>query len=203
MNHPCATAGSIARRGLAPAVLSLLLVEASGAGVSAAFKAGTFDPPRLAPDFSLQGSDGHEVRIGRFRGRVVLLAFGYSSCTEVCPVTLATFAAARRKLGAVASDVQVVYVTVDPQRDVPERLQKFLGSFDNTFIGGTGTETQLAAVRKEYGVTARKIPYQQSYTYAHSSFTYLIDREGRIRALMPYGHSADDYVNDLTILLKE
>lgn len=203
MNHPCATAGSIARRGLAPAVLSLLLVEASGAGVSAAFKAGTFDPPRLAPDFSLQGSDGHEVRIGRFRGRVVLLAFGYSSCTEVCPVTLATFAAARRKLGAVASDVQVVYVTVDPQRDVPERLQKFLGSFDNTFIGGTGTEAQLAAVRKEYGVTARKIPYQQSYTYAHSSFTYLIDREGRIRALMPYGHSADDYVNDLTILLKE
>jgi protein SCO1/2 len=203
MNHPCATAGSIARRGLAPAVLSLLLVEASGAGVSAAFKAGTFDPPRLAPDFSLQGSDGHEVRIGRFRGRVVLLAFGYSSCTEVCPVTLATFAAARRKLGAVASDVQVVYVTVDPQRDVPERLQKFLGSFDNTFIGGTGTEAQLAAVRKEYGVTARKIPYQQSYTYAHSSFTYLIDREGRIRALMPYGHSADDYVNDLTILLNE
>ncbi len=93
-------------------------------------------------------------------------------------------------------------MTVDPQRDVPERLNKFLASFDSTFIGGTGTEAQLASVRKEYGVTARKIP-QDSYTYAHSSFTYLIDRQGRIRALMPYGHSADDYVNDLTILLKE
>jgi protein SCO1/2 len=203
MNHTCATAGSIASRGLATAVLSLLLVEASGAGPSAAFKAGTFDPPRLAPDFSLQGSDGHELRIGRFRGKVVLLAFGYSSCTEVCPITLATLAQARRKLGAAAIDVQVVYMTVDPQRDVPERLKKFLGSFDNTFIGGSGTEAQLASVRKGYGVTARKIPYQNSYTYAHSSFTYLIDREGRIRALMPYGHSADDYVNDLTILLKE
>jgi len=184
-------------------VLSLLAVEAFGAGAPAAFKAGTFDPPRAAPDFSLHGSDGHELRIGRFRGKVVLLAFGYSSCTAVCPVTLATFAQARRKLGAAAAGVQVVYVTVDPERDVPEHLKKFLGSFDDTFIGGTGTEAQLAAVRKEYGVTAQKIPYQDSYTYSHSSFTYLIDRQGRIRALMPYGHSADDYVNDLTMLLKE
>ena len=134
---------------------------------------------------------------------MVLLAFGYSSCTEVCPVTLATFAQTRRKLGTAAAGVQVVYVTVDPQRDVPGRLKTFLGSFDSTFIGGTGTEAQLAAVRRDYGVTASKIPYQDSYTYTHSSFTYLIDRSGRIRALMPYGHSADDYVNDLSILLKE
>jgi len=184
------------------AILSTLLVGTSGASTTA-FKAGVFDPPRQAPDFSLQGSDGRELRISHFRGKVVLLAFGYSSCTEVCPVTLATFAQARRKLGAAAADVQVVYVTVDPQRDVAERLKKFLGSFDGTFIGGTGTEAQLAAVRGEYGVSAKKIPYDDSYTYAHSSFTYLIDRTGRIRALMPYGHSPDDYANDLTILLKE
>jgi protein SCO1/2 len=204
MSHRCATAGPSARRGLATAVLSLLLLgEASGAVAPTAFKAGTFDPPRLAPDFSLQGSDGQELRIDRLRGKVVLLAFGFTSCTEVCPVTLATLAQARRKLGAAAADVQVVYVTVDPQRDVPERLKKYLGSFDTTFIGGTGSEAQLVAVRKEYGVTARKIPYGDSYTYAHSSFTYLIDREGRLRALMTYGHSADDYVNDLSILLNE
>lgn len=203
MNDAWPTSGSIARRALAPALLSLLLLAASAAAAPARFKAGTFDPPRPAPDFSLQGSDGHELRIGRFRGKVVLLAFGYSSCTAVCPVTLATFAAARRKLGASAADIQVIYVTVDPQRDVPERLKRFLGTFDNTFIGGTGTEVQLGAVREEYGVTAKKIPYENSYTYAHSSFTYLIDRRGRIRALMPYGHSPDDYVNDLTILLKE
>jgi len=203
MNSTGARTGPIARRGLATVAVSLLLVEASGAGAPAAFKAGTFDPPREAPDFSLQGSDGHELRIGGFRGKVVLLAFGYSSCPAVCPVTLATFAQARRKLGAAAAGVQVVYVTVDPERDVPERLKKFLGAFDDTFIGGTGSKAQLAAVRREYGVTAQKIPYQDSYTYSHSSFTYLIDRQGRIRALMPYGHSPDDYVNDLTILLKE
>jgi protein SCO1/2 len=185
------------------AVLSLMMGVASAGSGAPAFKAGIFDPPRQAPDFSLQGSDGRELRISRFRGKVVLLAFGYSSCTEVCPVTLATFAQARRKLGPSAADVQVVYVTVDPERDVPERLRKFLGSFDPTFVGGTGTTAQLSAVRADYGVTARKIPYEDSYTYAHSSFTYLIDRSGRIRALMPYGHSPDDYVNDLSILLRE
>src|SRR6185312_13595220 len=190
------------RRAFGAALLALLLVEACGAS-TAAFKAGVFDPPRQAPDFSLQGSDGRELRISHFHGKVVLLSFGYTSCTQVCPVTLATLAQARRKLGATAADVQILYVTVDPQRDVPERLEKFLGSFDGTFIGGTGTEAQLAAVRKQYGVTATRIPYEDSYVYSHSSFTYLIDRTGRIRALMPYGHSPDDYANDVSILLKE
>jgi protein SCO1/2 len=92
---------------------------------------------------------------------------------------------------------------VDPQRDVPARLAKYLGSFDPSFIGGTGTQEQLAAVRNSYGISARKQIAGNDYTYAHSSFTYLIDRTGRIRALMPYGHSPDDYANDLTILLKE
>ncbi len=196
MNH------TISRRTVASALLSLMMLEAAATGTRP-FKAGVFDPPRQAPDFSLHASDGSELRLSQFRGKVVLLAFGFSSCTEVCPVTLATFAQARRKLGATAADVQVVYITVDPERDVPERLKKFLGAFDTTFVGGTGSEQQLAAVRALYGVTAKKIPYEDSYTYAHSSFTYLIDRTGRIRALMPYGHSPDDYANDLSILLRE
>lgn len=189
-------------RGLAAAVLGVALAGSAAAN-PAAFKAGVFDPPRAAPDFALQGSDGHELRLSRFRGKVVLLAFGYSSCPEVCPVTLATFAQARRKLGTAAADVQVVYVTVDPERDVSKRLEEFLGAFDPTFIGGTGSEAQLAAVRRAYGITAKKIPSRHGYTYAHSSFTYLLDRTGRIRALMPYGHSSDDFVHDLKILLNE
>lgn len=190
------------RRTVGIAILSLLLAEVADAS-GPAFKAGVFDPPRLAPDFTLPGSDGRELRISDFRGKVVLLAFGYSSCMAVCPVTLATFAQARRKLETAAADVQVVYVTVDPQRDVPARLKVFLGGFDKTFLGGTGTQAQLAAVRKQYGVTATRITSGNTYIFDHSSFTYLIDRAGRIRALMPYGHSPDDYANDLTILLKE
>ena len=134
----------------------------------------------------------------------MLLAFGYSSCTAVCPITLNTLALARRKLGREADAVQVVYITVDPERDTPARLKQFLRSFDATFIGGTGTEKQLEQVRKEYGVSATKIAYpNNTYSYDHSSFTYLIDRNGRIRALMPYGHSPDDFANDVSLLLRD
>ncbi len=200
---------------IASAVLSvaLLLPLAAATGTTASaggskmaaptLKAGTFDPPRAAPDFSLQGSDGRELKITGHRGKVVLLAFGYSSCPAVCPTTLATFAAARRQLGAGAGNVQVIYVTVDPERDDSSHLKKYLAAFDSTFIGGSGTPDQLAAVRKAYGISAEKMGSGDSYSYSHSSFTYLIDRAGRIRALMPYGHNPQDYVHDLKILLEE
>jgi len=184
-------------------LLLLVCSVAAAAAAAGGFKSGVFDPPRQAPEFSLQGTDGQTLSLSRYRGKVVLLAFGYSSCTAVCPVTLHTFALAVRKLGAAAAGVQVVYVTVDPERDSPERLKHFLASFDPAFAGATGTEQQLEQVRKDYGVSAKKIPYEKSYVYDHSSFTYLLDRKGRIRSLMPYGHGADDFVNDLNILLRE
>jgi protein SCO1 len=174
-----------------------------GVGGAGALKAGVFDPPRQAPDFTLQGTDGRQVSMSHFRGKVVLLAFGFTSCPAVCPTTLATLAQARRELGDAAADVQVLYVTVDPQRDIPQRLRKYLAVFDPTFIGGTGTEAQLSEVRKQYGVSAEKKPYGNDYTYVHSSFIYLIDRKGLLRALMPYGHSPEDFSHDVTILLKE
>jgi protein SCO1/2 len=187
-------------------LLAMLLsagIAATGAAPAAAFKSGVFDPPRQAPEFALQGTDGQTLNLERYHGKVVLLAFGYSSCTAVCPVTLHTFALALRKLGPAAAGVQVVYVTVDPERDTPARLKQFLANFDQAFMGGTGTQKQLENVRRDYGVSAKKIPYQNTYVYDHSSFTYLLDRNGRIRALMPYGHGADDFVNDLNILLRE
>ena len=185
-------------------VAAAAATNTTGAGISApVLKAGAFDPPRQAPDFDLLSSNGGELKISAYRGKVVLLAFGFTSCTAVCPTTLNTFAVARHQLATAAADVQVVYITVDPQQDDAARLKKYLGSFDPTFVGGTGTEQQLAAVRKDYGISAQKQVLGDSYTYAHSSFTYLIDRRGRIRALMPYGHSPDDYVHDLTLLLKE
>ena len=194
----------------ATALLALASVTSAGATNTTApnssppaLKAGVFDPPRQAPDFELLGSNGAELKISNYRGKVVLLAFGFTSCTAVCPTTLNTFAVARRKLAGAAADVQVVYITVDAQRDDSDRLKKYLRGFDPTFVGGTGTEQQLAAVRKNYGISAERHVLGDSYTYEHSSFTYLIDRSGRIRALMPYGHSPDDYVHDLTVLLKE
>lgn len=166
-----------------------------------ALKAGIFDPAREAPEFSVAGSDGAPLALSRYRGKVVVLAFGYTSCPNVCPVTLAVLAQAHRNLGALGSQVQVIYLTVDPERDSAERLKQYLAAFDPTFVGGTGTALQMAAVRKSYGVTAEKVGTGKDYAVAHSSFVYLITREGRLRALMPFGHTADDYVHDISLLL--
>jgi protein SCO1/2 len=184
--------------------LALSLLAAAPAAVAAPeLRAGVFEPPRPAPDFALDGSNGAELRLSQFAGKVVLLAFGFTSCPEVCPTTLATLAQARKKLGARAGQVQVVYVTVDPARDSAARMREYLAGFDSTFLGGTGSEERLAAVRKDYGVTADKRGSGADYSFAHSSFTYLIDRRGSLRALMPYGHSAEDYAHDVAILLEE
>src|SRR4029453_5523164 len=105
--------------------------------------AGVFEPPRAAPDFSLPGSDTKELRLSSYRGKVVILGFGFSSCPDVCPVPLAVLAGAKRKVGAEGNALQVIYVTVDPKRDDAKRLREYLAAFDKTFVGGTGDAEQL------------------------------------------------------------
>jgi protein SCO1/2 len=167
-----------------------------------ALKAGTLTPILSAPELKLTATDGKPLSLARFRGKVVLLAFGFSNCAEVCPITLATLAGARKKLGAEAAGVQVVYVTVDPERDDAAQMRKFLGSFDATFIGGVGTRAEIEAAEKSYGINVVKnVNADGSYTLGHSSSIYLIDRAGGLRAVMPYGHPVDDFVHDLKILL--
>jgi protein SCO1/2 len=184
-------------------LLSLHLAAGASRAQEATLKAGVFDPPRLAPELSLVGSDGSELTLGRYRGKVVVLAFGFTACADVCPVTLGTLASAKKQLGAEGGDLQVVYVTVDAERDDAERMRSYLAGFDPSFVGGTGAPERLEAVRKEYGIAAEKVKAASGYSVAHSSYTYLIDRAGRLRALMPYGHPAGDYVHDLRILLKQ
>lgn len=167
-------------------------------------KAGVFEPPRAAPDFTLPATDGGELSLREYRGKVVVLGFGFTTCPEVCPVTLATLAAARRQLGAQAEQVQVVWITVDAERDDARRLGDYVTAFDPSFVGGTGSEEQLAAVRREYGIQAAKVRREgQADSWSHSAFTYLVDRQGRLRALMPYGHPAEDFAHDLRLLLAE
>jgi protein SCO1/2 len=186
---------------------ALLLALLLGAGVAAAaepvMKAGVLSPVMPAPALELTGTDGKPLSLARFRGKVVLLAFGFSSCGEVCPITLATLAGARRKLGADAADVQVVYVTVDPERDDAARMKKYLGTFDATFIGGVGSRAQIDAAQRSWGVSSKRIDGSGGhYTIGHSSSIYMIDRAGGLRAVMPYGHTVDDFVHDLRILLR-
>jgi protein SCO1/2 len=193
------------RGGLALALLFplLLLARTAGAEDEPALVAGVFSPPRAAPEFSLSGSDGAELKLSRFRGKLVILAFGFTSCPDVCPTTLSTLAAARKQLGDQGSEVQIVYITVDPETDDAARLRTYLHTFDSTFVGGTGTAEQLAAVREQYGIASARKPSNTGTAFVHSSYTYLIDRTGSLRALMPYGHSPDDYAHDARILLKQ
>jgi protein SCO1/2 len=122
----------------------------------------------------------------------------------VCPITLATLAGARRKLGEQSANVQVVYVTVDPERDDAARMKKYLASFDPTFVGGVGSRAQIDAAQKNYGISSTKQVYADgNYTIGHSSSIYLIDRAGKLRAVMPYGHGTEDFVHDLRILLRQ
>ena len=167
-----------------------------------AMTAGAFDPPHDAPDFSLRGSDGSEVTLARYRGKVVLLTFGFTHCAAVCPTTLATLAQARGKLGRAADSVQVIYVTVDPERDDVARMRDYLAAFDTSFIGATETPEELASVRRKYGVTAVKEGSGPDYAVAHTSSIFLIDRAGALRAVMPFGHDAADFAHDIQLLLE-
>jgi protein SCO1/2 len=146
-----------------------------------------------------------DFSLGRYRGDVVALSFGYTFCPDVCPTTLVELAQVRARLGAAAKRLHVFFVTVDPERDTPERLRTYTRAFDPTFVGLTGTAEQLARARRAYGVTAKKrvVPgTSAAYLVDHSAFVYVIDPEGRLRLMFPFGTSIDVMAHDIELLLR-
>lgn len=143
------------------------------------------------------------MTLARYRGKVVLLTFGFTNCAAVCPTTLSTLTQARKLLGARANSVQVLFVTVDPARDTTAGMRKYLAAFDPTFVGLTGNPALLAKVLADYGVTAKKEGIGADYAMAHTSSIFLIDRAGQLRAMMPFGREAADFAHDAAVLLKE
>ena len=188
------------------ALLLCTAVAAQAAPAAPALKSGVFSPARMAPEIALKAADGSDFRLSALRGRVVVLEFGFTHCAAVCPASLAALAAARQKLGANADRLQVVFISVDPERDTPARLKTYLAQFDKSFVGITGTPEQLAAIRKDYGITATKHPVGDSkteYQMGHSSYLYFIDKKGMLRALMPFGRPSDEIVHDVNLLAAE
>lgn len=143
--------------------------------------------------FTLQDTSGADfVFAEQLRGRVVLLYFGFTHCPDFCPATLSKIRRAYRILGSRATRVSTVMVTVDPERDTPERLQQYLASFEVDAIGLTGTEDELRAVAKRFGATFQRRPLEASelgYTVDHSTYLYLIDPDGRVRHVFKHGDS--------------
>ncbi|RZA25748.1 MAG: SCO family protein, partial [Lysobacteraceae bacterium] len=171
-------------------MLAALMLVAATAQAAPALKSGSFSPARVAPEIAQQAADGSDFRLSALRGKVVVLEFGFTHCPAVCPASLAMLAQARQKLGPHADRLQVVFVSVDPERDTPARLNSYLAQFDKSFIGLTGTPAQMAAIRKDYGITATKMAApagQAGYQMGHSSYLYFVDKKGMLRALAPFG----------------
>ena len=190
---------------LACGLLCLLFGAGAAAAPIAGLKSGLFEPPRVAPAIGLSASDGSAFDLAKYRGKLVVLEFGFTHCTEVCPVSLASLAQARKLLGADAARLQVVFITVDPARDSVARLHDYLAAFDPSFIGVSGSAQQVDAVLKAYGISATKKMVESSkteYTMHHSSYLYFVDRGGMLRALMPFGRPAAEIAHDLQLLLR-
>ncbi|MGQ9550194.1 MAG: SCO family protein [Roseiflexus sp.] len=186
-------------------ILLTLIVAVSACG-RYDFRGVTLDPPKEAPDFTLTDFDGKPFRLSEHRGKTIILYFGFTNCPDMCPAALSDMAAARRKLGADAERVQGVFVSLDPERDTPERLKRYLSAFDPTFIGLRGSEAELSPVMQDYGVTSirRELPDSAlKYTIDHSTFIYVIDAAGRWRLLFIHGMPVDDIVSDLRYLVRQ
>jgi protein SCO1/2 len=146
------------------------------------------------------------VALSSYKGKIVVVAFGFSSCPTICPVTMAKLSQVWKDLGAESENVQTLFISVDPDRDTPERLRDFVTPFHPSFLGLTGTNEELAKVRKSYGIIASKVASKNKelgYEVHHSSSLHVIDREGKLRVLIPFGTTEADIVHDLKILLAE
>jgi protein SCO1/2 len=153
-----------------------------------------------APDFRLGDQHGEPFRLRDARGNVVLLVFGYTRCKDACPLTLATWARARAELADDARQVRFVFISVDPVRDTPEEIGRFVAQFDPKFIGVTGPAAAVEDVVVGYGAYARAEAAHDG-AIAHSEATFLIDRQGRLVEALPIGTSAADIVADVRLEL--
>jgi protein SCO1/2 len=156
-------------------------------------------------DFALTDHHGKPRTLEDFRGKVVTVFFGFTQCPDVCPTTLAEMAEVMKGLGARSSEVQVLFVTVDPERDTPQLLASYVTAFDARFLGLYGDADATAKVAKEFKVFYQKVPGRTptSYTIDHTAGTYVFDRKGQLRLFAKHGQGAEPLVQDIGRLLAD
>jgi protein SCO1/2 len=156
-----------------------------------------------ARDFALNDQDGKPRTLADFKGKVVVIFFGYTHCPDVCPTTMSEMAAVMKQLGADADRVQVLFVTLDPERDTPALLKQYVPAFDPRFIALSGDQDATAKVAKEFRVFYQKVPGKDagSYTMDHTAASYVFDPQGRVRLFVRHGQGPEPIAQDLKILL--
>lgn len=157
----------------------------------------------FARDFRLTDHNGQIRSLADFKGKAVAVFFGYVHCPDVCPTTLSDFSLALQQLGPLAERVQVIFVTVDPQRDTPDLLKQFVPAFNPGFLGMYTDAESLRLLANEYKVVFQKssVKAADDYLIDHSAGTYVYDPQGKIRLLLPYGSSPEAIAQDLRTLL--
>jgi len=164
------------------------------------------NPPRPIPELSARDHRGREFRLAEQRGNVVVLFFGYTTCPDVCPATLARWKRVGEQLGKDADRVRFVFVTVDPERDTAVKVKAYLELFSPDFVGLVGTEQELQPLYRAFGAAYEKVPQPGSaagYLVAHTAAVPVVDIQGRWRLWLGPQTSVDDYVHDLRALLRE
>jgi protein SCO1/2 len=190
------------RRYLVIAMLLLVVIVLGGLGYTwsksahPTFHGSLISPAGPAPDFSLTSQADSTVKLADFRGKVVLVYFGFTNCTSECPLTMGFLKQMHDRLGTLADQTQVIMISTDPARDTPAALGEFLGHFDPSFIGLTSTQAVLQPVWSAYGVTVL------DNGETHSSYLYLIDPQGNLIATYPLLQNADGITADIKNLLR-
>ena len=154
-----------------------------------------------AKDFRLTDPDGRERTVADFKGKAVMLFFGFTQCPDVCPTALVRAAEIRKMLGADGERLQVIFVTVDPERDLPVVLKAYTQAFDPSFLGLYGDLQKTSETAKAFKVFYKKVPTGSSYTMDHSAFSYVFDPEGKIRLVLRHEQGAQECAEDLRKIL--
>ncbi|GCL62270.1 SCO family protein [Pseudaquabacterium pictum] len=197
-----------------PARRALLLAAAAAlagcdgvlpGGSKPAFKAIDITGAEYARSLTLSDPDGQPRSLSDYKGKVVVVFFGYTQCPDVCPTTMAELAEVKRSLGPAGAKVQGIFVTVDPVRDTAELLKAYAANFGPDIVGLRGTPEQTQAAAKEFKVFYNKVPGKTdtSYTVDHTAGSYIFDATGRVRLFTRYGSGAQALADDLKLLLAE
>jgi protein SCO1/2 len=192
------------RRLLAAAIAAIALVLAGCGADQPEFKSTDVTGAGFGRGFSLTDHTGKPRTLADFRGKAVVVFFGFTHCPDVCPTALGTLAEAKRQLGPDGERVQGIFISLDPERDTPKLLANYVPAFDASFLGLVGDAQATAEVAKEFKVMYQKSPGKtpDSYTIDHSAGMFVFDPEGRLRLYVGHGQGADALAHDLREILR-
>ena len=188
---------------LAAALVTLILL--AGCGEPYAYKGTAFPEPLATPQFTLTSETGEPMELSDLQGKVVLIFFGYTTCPDFCPTTLGEARTVLEDLGSKADDVAFLFVTVDPERDTPEKLATYTNAFHPNIYGLTGTPAQLEDVYRDFRVRVEREEFPDSalgYLMGHTTRMYLVDQQGNLRLSYSYGTPSENILEDVKHLLK-